>query len=74
VGDELVWNTNLVGERGHQRVFVAGFPERCPRCAAEDPGLYEICIERNRLSSVYQVSSEGSDLALFGPKGYRVEG
>lgn len=44
-GDRLVWDGNNVGEPGHKRVLLLGYPEKCPRCAFQPDWTYDLVVE-----------------------------
>jgi hypothetical protein len=74
IGDELLWEANVVGEAGHEVVRVAGFAEPCPKCGRHSDQLDEVRVRDGRIEGVYAVGSFDQELAIFGHIGHRVEG
>jgi len=62
VGDRITWGGNDIGERGHRRVAVMGYPGVCPACGFVPDCTYDIIVEDDVIVCV-QPSSGSYDYA-----------
>lgn len=52
IGNKIEWGDNDIGEPGHKRVVVAGYPGECPVCGHLPDWTYDIALRDDVIDEI----------------------